>query len=199
MQTTDLELKNDPDGQNAIISVNLRDRIFTISGSEIFVQDNKDSVCAFVERNMSFKQLNPSKENTELEEQNNFVSHESEELPKPDFTTKSVNAGLYSLDSDDDSVLIHMKKISGSTSEQIRKIALIILYARKNELLSSSDLRKYCIKYDCYDGNHTASIFENNRVNFIKKNVSTRKWTLKLTPSGIDKSKEVLDEMMPSV
>ena len=127
MQTTDFELKNEPEGQNAIISVNLRDMTFTISGSEIFVQDNKDSVFAFVERNMSFKQFNPSKENTGLEEQNNFVSHESEELPKPDFTTKYANAGLYSLDSDDGSVLIHMKKISGSTSEQIRKIALIIL------------------------------------------------------------------------
>jgi hypothetical protein len=73
MQTTDFELKNEPEGQNAIISVNLRDMTFTISGSEIFVQDNKDSVFAFVERNMSFKQFNPSKEHTRLEEQNNFV------------------------------------------------------------------------------------------------------------------------------
>lgn len=197
MQTTDVEAKSENDRQKAVITVNLREQAFTISGSEKFVLENRDILFDFFERNKSSTIFTTPKENPELVEQHYAEPREVEEINKQDSEDKYQKAGIYTIENG--SVIIHKNRIPGNKAEQMRKIAFIVLYALKNESLSSAVLRKYCETFDCYDKFNFSRNFEYNRECFIKKTEAGKNWSLTLTPVGIEKAKEILEEMMPSV
>lgn len=196
MPSIDAESKNETDGQHTMISVNLREQAFTISGSEKFVLENRDLLFAFFERNKSSIICNIPKENAELVEQDYSEPREVEEIKKQASEDKYQKAGLYTIENG--SVIIHKKRIPGNKAEQMRKIAFIVLYALNNEPLSSSVLQNYCEIFDCYDKTHVARNFESEREYFTKKTIGRKNWSITLTPRGLVKSTEILDEMMPS-
>ena len=102
------------------IMVNLKERSFTISGSEEFVERNKQELKDFIMMN--------------IEQEETIIANKSEQEEKKEYITEEQNRyirnGIYAIDSEDGTVTI-LKKIPGKTNaEKTKNIALIVLFAK---------------------------------------------------------------------
>ena len=87
-----------------------------------------------------------------------------------------------------------LKKIPGkSNAEKIKNIALIVSHVKKDKVVGSS-LIPLCEKHNCYDSKNFATIFTNEKTNFIKKGKG-QSWYIELTLPGEQAAVELLEEM----
>lgn len=166
-----------------LISVNLKERSFTISGTEEFVERNKQELKEIIMKNIE-------QEETELVNKN---EDKKEYLAKEQ--DKYINNGIYAIDNEDGTVTI-LKRVPGkNNSEKTKNIALIVLFAKgENTRIQGSEIRKLCEKQKCYDAKNFASTFKRDMSNFIMKGKG-QSWTLELSIPGRDNAKELLESL----
>ena len=159
---------------NSSISISLRDGNITISGSDTFVEKNKQAAFDFVERNLALFPTTPP--------------------ATPAESDKYIEAGIYHIDPDDGTISI-LKKIPGNNkSEKTKNIALIVLYIKKGKV-PGKDIIPICVKHACYDSSNFSSIFKNEKTNIIRKG-SGQNWTIELTQPGEAAAINLLEEMV---
>lgn len=167
------------------IMVNLKERSFTISGSEEFVERNKQELKDFIMMN--------------IEQEETIIANKSEQEEKKEYITEEQNryirSGIYAIDSEDGTVTI-LKKIPGKTNaEKTKNIALIVLFAKgENEKIQGSEIRRLCEKQKCYDAKNFAATFKRDMSNFIMKGKG-QSWTIELSIPGKDNAKELLESL----
>jgi hypothetical protein len=166
-----------------LISVNLKERSFTISGTEEFVERNKQELKEIIMKNIE-------QEETEMVNKN---ENKKEYLAKEQ--DKYINNGIYAIDNKDGTVTI-LKKVPGkNNSEKTKNIALIVLFAKGEDTrIQGSEIRKLCEKQKCYDAKNFASTFKRDMSNFIMKGKG-QSWTLELSIPGRDNAKELLESL----
>jgi hypothetical protein len=166
-----------------LISVNLKERSFTISGTEEFVERNKQELKEIIMKNIE-------QEETEMVNKN---ENKKEYLAKEQ--DKYINNGIYAIDNEDGTVTI-LKKVPGkNNSEKTKNIALIVLFAKGEDTrIQGSEIRKLCEKQKCYDAKNFASTFKRDMSNFIMKGKG-QSWTLELSIPGRDNAKELLESL----
>ena len=161
------------------ITVNLKERSFTISGSEEFVERNKQELKDFIMMN--------------IEQEETTIANKSEKEERIECITEEQNKyirnGIYAIDSEDGTVTI-LKKIPGKTNaEKTKNIALIVLFAKgENEKIQGSEIKKLC------DAKNFAAIFKRDMSNFIMKGKG-QSWTIELSIPGKDNAKELLESL----
>jgi hypothetical protein len=167
------------------ITVNLKERSFTISGSEEFVERNKQELKDFIMMN--------------IEQEETTIANKSEKEERIECITEEQNRyirnGIYAIDSEDGTVTI-LKKIPGKTNaEKTKNIALIVLFAKgENEKIQGSEIKRLCEKQKCYDAKNFAAIFKRDMSNFIMKGKG-QSWTIELSIPGKDNAKELLESL----
>ena len=166
-----------------LISVNLKERSFTISGTEEFVERNNQELKEIIMKNIE-------QEETEMVNKN---ENKKEYLAKEQ--DKYINNGIYAIDNEDGTVTI-LKKVPGkNNSEKTKNIALIVLFAKGEDTrIQGSEIRKLCEKQKCYDAKNFASTFKRDMSNFIMKGKG-QSWTLELSIPGRDNAKELLESL----
>lgn len=182
---------------NANITVNLKEGSFSISGSELFVEKNKEIVFKFIENN---KDTNIKKTSigintpSVLPIQKEETKQNNNPNPNINDIKKYIESGIYHIDDNDGKISI-LQKIPGSNkAEKIKNIALLVLYA-KNENINGKELIPQCEKHSCYDSKNFATIFKKEKTNFIRKGNGSS-WTLELTQPGKKAVVELLEEMV---
>ncbi len=168
--------------QSSTIKVNLSTREFEITGEDNFVNEHLEDMLKLI----SFGTVN-----------NNFTDFKNQVEPLPDSISDKDsiygNGRVYRVDTDGEIDIC--KKIGGtSKSERMKKIAMIMLYAKDNTPLNLSELRDTCVKQGCWDGHNASTIF-NNPAHFIKKGKS-KVWTLELTMEGREAAQQILEELV---
>ena len=165
-----------------LISVNLKERSFTISGTEEFVERNKQELKEIIMKNIE-------QEETEMVNKNENKEYLAKEQDK------YINNGIYAIDNKDGTVTI-LKKVPGkNNSEKTKNIALIVLFAKGEDTrIQGSEIRKLCEKQKCYDAKNFASTFKRDMSNFIMKGKG-QSWTLELSIPGRDNAKELLESL----
>lgn len=185
--------------KDALISVNLKEGVFTISGSETFVESNKQYYCDFIENNKDYilklnsviesrpqQMIFPSAKEQTPKQQNAEVAGTIEK-------TKYIRAGIYRLD-ENGNVTITKKVPGNNKAERTRNIALIVLHA-KGEKIQGKDIQYICKKQSCYDSNNFSLIFRNDLNNFVREG-NGQTWTLELTNTGEKAAIMLLDRML---
>lgn len=160
------------------VTVNMREKSFSVSGSEEFVNRyveyfSKLFACSTLENEINDEKTYHDVLNSE---------------------NKFVQAGIYSID-EDGAVNIHIKVPGKDKAEKTRNIALIVLYA-KNDKILGSELKSLCEKQACFDNSNFAKTFEKDITNFIKKKVSAKQWTIDLTVNGMNAAEKLLNDML---
>lgn len=170
------------DCQNSTIKINLSTREFEITGSSDFVNDHLGDMLKLIS---SIPVVNSST----VKESNSPESSTDTENAKND----SYGGGrIYRLN-EDGSVDICKRLAGTSKSDRMKKIAMILLFAKDNSALTLSELREACEKQGCWDGHNASTIF-NNPTLFIKKGKS-KIWTLELTMDGQELAQQILEEL----
>ena len=166
-----------------LISVNLKERSFTISGTEEFVERNKQELKEIIMKNIEQEETEMVNKNVNKKE---YLAKEQD---------KYINNGIYAIDNEDGTVTI-LKKVPGkNNSEKTKNIALIVLFAKGEDTrIQGSEIRKLCEKQKCYDAKNFASTFKRDMSNFIMKGKG-QSWTLELSIPGRDNAKELLESL----
>ena len=166
-----------------LITVNLKERSFTISGSEEFVEKNKQELKDFITMNIKQEEIILANKNGK-EERIDCITEEQD---------KYIRNGIYAIDDEDGTVTI-LKKIPGKTNaEKTKNIALIVLFAKgENEKIQGSEIKRLCEKQKCYDAKNFAATFKRDMSNFIMKGKG-QSWTIELSIPGKDNAKELLE------
>jgi len=169
----------------ASITVNLKERSFTISGSEEFVEKNKQELKDFITMNIESEEI-ISANNKENEDKKYSLTEEQD---------RYIRNGIYTIDSEDGTVTI-LKKVPGkNNAEKTKNIALIVLFAKgENEKIQGSELKRLCEKQKCYDSKNFAATFKRDMSNFIMKGKG-QSWTIELSIPGKDNAKELLESL----
>ncbi len=184
--------------KNASISINLNEGNINISGSEEFVERNMETVFSFVERANSIKKAKTkegsrvSSESNQKDEATDNTQNDSEIATGKD---KYKKLGIYSVDAEDGTISIHRKIPGSNNAEKMKNVALIVLY-EKGEPIEGATLKTLCEKQGCWDSKNSSSIFEREIKLFIKKKVSTKKWTIALTIDGEQAATELMEGMI---
>lgn len=165
------------------ITINLKEGSFSISGSEEFIERNKNELEKLITKEM---QENTNKLDVN---ENNFNS-----VGKI-IENKYIKNGIYAIDKEDGTVSI-LKKVPGkNNSEKTKNIALIVLFAKgENEKIQGSEIRGLCEKQKCYDPKNFAAIFKRDISNFIMKGKG-QSWTLELSIPGKENAEKLLESM----
>ena len=178
--------------KNASISINLNEGNINISGSEEFVEKNMETVFSFVKDNIKNTNIS-KKENKNKTTEIKEVSTNIKEKEIDDIEDKYIKAGVYHIDSDDETISI-LKKIPGGTkAEKVKNIALIVLHIKKGKI-QGKELIPICEKHACYDSSNFSSTFKNEKTNIIRKGTG-QTWTLELTQPGEKAALALLEEM----
>lgn len=178
--------------KNASISINLNEGNINISGSEEFVEKNMETVFAFVKESIKNTSI-PKKESKSKAPEIKDVAVSPAEKDDIEIEDKYIKAGVYHIDSEDETISI-LKKIPGnSKAEKMKNIAMIVLYIRKGKI-QGKEIVPICEKHNCYDGPHFAATFEAEKTNLIKRG-NGKSWTLELTQPGEEAVVALLEEM----
>ena len=180
------------DIKNARILINLNEGNIDVSGSESFVERNMEKVFTFVrdsiENTNNMKEKNRNKVSEEKEIDTNIKENATSEVED-----KYINAGVYHIDSEDETISI-LKKIPGANkAEKAKNIALIVLYIRKGKI-QGKELIPICEKHACYDSANFSTTFKNEKTNIIRKGTG-QTWTLELTQPGEAAAQALLEDM----
>lgn len=169
----------------SLITVNLKEKSFTISGSEEFVEKNKKELKEFIMINIDHEEM--------ILVNKNKNDEKKEVLPIEQ--NKYIKNGIYAIDSEDGTVTI-LKKVPGkNNAEKTKNIALIVLFAKgENEKIQGSEIKRLCEKQKCYDSKNFAAIFKRDMSNFILKGKG-QNWTIELSIPGRDNAKELLESL----
>jgi hypothetical protein len=150
--------------KTASISVNLSDGSILITGSEEFIERNKEDVFTFVEKNIRSSHK-PNFDADKLEESSNMPNQNALQEPLSNNTEsddKYVKAGVYHIDAEDSSISI-LKKVPGDNkTEKTKNIALIVLHIRKGKV-PGKDIIPICEKHNCYDSANFSTAFKNEK------------------------------------
>ena len=189
------------------IAVNLREGSCTISGTQEFVEKNTEKVFSFIQKNYSGHTTHCDTLSSPIGSIHNTGDICDTSLLDEDAHTnqsdkaysnsaaKYMASGIYSIDPDDDSIMIHRKIPGGNNAEKMKNVALIVLYQKKGKILGS-EIRELCEKQGCFDSSNFAKAFDRDIKNFIKKKVSAKKWTLSLTIDGETAAVALLESMV---
>ncbi len=175
---------------NACITVSLVDGSITITGSEDFIEKNKEDVFNFVERNIQNKNKHKMNKDEPIEIS---ADDSTKGAPNIDVVDKYITNGVYHIDPDDKAISI-LKKVPGSNNaEKSKNIALIVLHIRKEKIMGK-EIIPLCEKHNCYDASNFSSIFKNEKTNLIRKGTG-QSWTIELTLPGEKAAIDLLEEM----
>lgn len=178
--------------KNASISINLNDGNINISGSEEFVEKNMEIVFAFVKESIKNADI-PKKEFKSKAPETKDIVVSPAKKDDTEIENKYIKAGVYHIDSEDETISI-LKKIPGnSKAEKMKNIAMIVLYIKKGKI-QGRELIPICEKHACYDSTNFSSTFKNEKTNMIKKGTG-QTWTLELTQPGETAAQALLEEM----
>lgn len=181
--------------KTASISVNLNDGSISISGSEGFIERNKEDVFSFVEKNIRSSHK-PSIAAVKFENSSNAPTRNAAQDPPTNITVsddKYVEAGVYHIDGEDGLISI-LKKVPGDNkTEKAKNIALIVLHIRKGKV-TGKDIIPICEKHNCYDSANFSAAFKNEKTNIIRKGTG-QAWTIELTHPGEQAAIALLEEM----
>jgi hypothetical protein len=181
--------------KTASISVNLNDGSLSITGSEEFIERNKENIFTFVERNIR----SPHKFNSETGKPEVTSSTPTknvlQELPQnnTDIDDKYVKAGVYHIDAENGTISITETVPGGNKTEKTKNIALIVLHIRKGKI-PGKDIIPICEKHNCYDSSNFSTVFKNEKTNIIRKGTG-QAWTIELTHQGERAAITLLEEM----
>lgn len=176
--------------EETLIQINLSEASFTIKGAEDFVSKYLPEIQAFLTSNLNAVQA--IKTVQAHVDPVTIVSNADAVIGNP--KNKYIDAGIYYVDTEDNSIHI-LKNVPGKTkATKSRNIALIALYA-KNDKISNMDIIDLCIKHACYDAPNFSSAFKSKDGIFIRKG-DGRNWTLELTIPGKAAAEKILDEML---
>jgi len=185
------------------ILLKFRDIEFSAEGSELFVENSRESILKFIgqyvltsgndaqlEKSYAVCPIpfdkDPTKESCPLSEQSRIQEY--------------IDSGIYHIGSDKEIALVG--KIPGSSdAEKTRNVALLILYAfPQGTRYLGSELRPHCERQSCYNAGNFASTLEKDTTNFIKKveRAGSKAWTIELTVDGEESAKALLEEMKKS-
>ena len=67
---------------------------------------------------------------------------------------------------------------------------------KEENTIEGATLKTLCEKQGCWDSKNSSSIFEREIKLFIKKKVSTKKWTIALTIDGEQAATELMEGMI---
>jgi len=183
---------------DTLISINLKEGTFTVSGSETFVESNKQYCCDFMENNKEYilklnsaittknQQIISIPEKEEVSTQQNMALIRNTD-------DKYIKAGIYRLD-ESGNITITKKVPGNNKAEKTRNIALIVLHAKGGKI-QGKDIQHLCKKQSCYDSNNFSLIFRNDLNNFVREGTG-QTWTLELTNNGEKESTTLLDSML---
>lgn len=177
-----MDANQNMEGQFPSISLSLTERSFSITGPEDFIKRYKDILLPLVQQ----------------EQPNNRVVHSSSVLTGsqiategkddqalPPLVKRSVESALIHFDKDTQLPVIQKSVPGKNKREQMRNVALILLYAA-GEPLSSIYIREQCKKQSCLDPNNFSKAYETDKSNFIKTGkAGSKDWTLELTIPGV--------------
>lgn len=182
--------------EKSYIKINLSEGSLTIEGSENFIENNSERLLNYVKTYS--KVIETITVPPEIRES---IQHDSPSIKSIETETqispvlkKYVSGGIIHIDSDDKSVSI-LKTVPGRTkAEQIKNIALIVLFA-KSGTISGKDLVPICEKHRCYDNKNFSAIFKKDKSYFLRKGTG-RNWTLGLSVPGENAAKTLLESML---
>ncbi len=178
--------------KNASISINLNEGNVNISGSEEFVEKNMETVFSFVKESIENTNI-PKKGIKSKAPEIKDVVVSPVEKDDTEIEDKYIKAGVYHIDSEDETISI-LKKIPGnSKAEKMKNIAMIVLYIKKGKI-QGKELIPICEKHACYDSTNFSTTFKNEKTNMIKKGTG-QTWTLELTQPGESAAQALLEEM----
>ncbi len=181
--------------KNASISINLSEGSIVISGSEEFVEKNMENVFSFVEHANQYTYLTIPQKAPNTDNVKDEIVVKTDNVEQQTDKDKYKNLGIYSVDSENDTIYIHRKIPGNNNAEKMKNIALIVLY-EKGEPVEGATLKTLCEKQGCWDRSNSSSIFEREMKLFIKKKISAQKWTIDLTIDGEKAAVELLEGMI---
>lgn len=175
---------------SACITVSLEDGSITITGSETFIEKNKEDVFNFVERNIQTKIKHKMIKDEPIEISTDVSTKGATIIDTED---KYITNGVYHIDPEDKTISI-LKKVPGNTTaEKSKNIALIVLHIKKGKIMGK-EIIPLCEKHNCYDASNFSSIFKNEKTNIIRKGTG-QSWTIELTLPGEKAAIDLLEEM----
>ncbi len=178
----------------AKLHLSLKDGVFEISGSELFVSQQienfKDVILASLQKGSNIT----GETNEEISYSDNAIGSQSEEQ------TKTINIDYPKVLHIEDTDIKIIKKMPGSNKAQKSvNTALVYLAAKKSvgvDGVSSQDIRELCRDQGCLDTGNFASHMKNAKEYIIiegKKGSSTQMF--KLTLPGTEKALELLKDL----
>lgn len=184
------------ESRNAKVEIDLEGGKISIQGSEEFVEKNMITVLEFVQSAKKEKvnlPINDEKDKdsvTDTAMQSNRLDSAEGNNMHDQYKSK----GIYSVDENGNVIAIHRKIPGTSNAEKMKNIALISLYERETAIDGLS-IKELCTKHSCWDGKNASKIFDKEYGLFLKKKVSTKKWTIELTFDGQQAAANLLEEM----
>lgn len=107
-----------------------------------------------------------------------------------------IEAGVFYIDGETTLPVIQAAVPGGNKREQMRNVALILLFAA-NSSVNSTYIKEQCERQSCLDSANFSKAYETDRRNFIKKGkAGSRDWSLELTIPGKKAAEELLESII---
>ena len=182
---------------SASIKISLSEGEFEIKGSELFVTQQIENFKELITNSLKNQTLNKVDNiSSELKKQEtNFKP--SLEKPKED---KLVVSDKYSnvLHIEDGSVNIIKNLPNKSNQSATIMVAIVLCYANKlagREETTYNEVAEECKRQACYDGKNFSTYLKGTKPYLIIKGTTRSDKILKLTMPGIEKAKEILEQL----
>lgn len=177
------------EAQKSNITLNLKDGSFSVTGSEDFVSKQTAEFYTLIQN------IKPNFNENHISNNARVELQEGQQVLNAPVANKYLQAGVYSIDTETGSVRIH-KRIPGSgKAAKMKNVAMVILYAKSNQPITSDEVRVVCEKQACLDKPNFSTVFSKDMEYFIKKGKGSN-WTLELSIPGLEAAEKLLEEML---
>lgn len=182
---------------NCTMSLNLSERSFALEGDQGFVEKHYIKLLQIVQETQPVTSSPSVIPSAGLERDALNAAETGNQLQCTDSQLAPyISEGIFYIDSDTKMPVIQTTVPGNNRREQMRNVALILLYASDGPM-NSSYIKEQCQRQSCLDGANFSKAYEKDKKNFIKKGKpGSRDWSLELSIPGKRTAKELLDSMM---
>lgn len=189
-----MEYKELNEAAGTAIGLSLSEQSFFVKGSEKFVEDNAKKLLSIIKAAYHPPSQTASNGGVDNAASQIPVSEDRPDQPLPTLIQRAVESALIRFDRDTKLPAMQKTVPGKNKREQMRNVALILLYAA-DDALPASYLRNQCKQQSCFDSNNFSKAYETDREHFIKNGrPGSKDWTLELTIPGKKAAEDLISQ-----